>query len=328
MARTLNYIDAINEALHQEMQRDDRVCILGEDLGLGGGVFKATAGLYEKFGEERVLDTPLAEAIIIAAAIGASMVGFRPVPEIQFADFIADAVDPIIEQASKLRYRSAGTFSCPITIRVCWGGGTGGGLYHSQENTVWFAHEPGIRVVAPSTAYDAKGMLIAAIRDDNPVLYFEHKKLYRTAKGEVPEEPYTVSLDEAAIRRPGRDMTVLTYGFMTSVAVEAAEEMAKRGVEAEIVDLRTLAPLDKKTIAASVKKTNRCLIVHEDKKTLGMGAELAAILNEEAFDDLDAPVMRVCGPDIPAVPFSPPLEKFFMVDKQKVLEGMERLAAY
>lgn len=328
MARTLNYIDAINEALHQEMQRDERVCILGEDLGLGGGVFKATAGLYERFGEERVLDTPLAEAIIIAAAIGASLVGFRPVPEIQFADFIADAVDPIIEQASKLRYRSAGAFSCPITIRVCWGGGTGGGLYHSQENTVWFAHEPGIRVVAPSTAYDAKGMLIAAIRDDNPVLYFEHKKLYRTAKSEVPEEPYTVSLDEAAIRRPGRDMTVLTYGFMTGVAVEAAEDMAKRGIEAEIVDLRTLAPLDKKTIVASVKKTNRCLIVHEDKKTLGMGAELSAIVNEEAFDDLDAPIMRVAGPDIPAVPFSPPLEKFFMVDRQKVLAGMEKLAAY
>ena len=270
MARTITFIDAINEALHQEMERDSRVCILGEDLGMGGGVFKATAGLYQKFGEERVLDSPLAEGIIIAAAIGASLVGYRPVPEIQFADFIGDAVDPILQQAAKLRYRSSGGYSCPITIRVCWGGGTGGGLYHSQENTTWFAHEPGIRVLAPSTAYDAKGMLIAAIRDENPVLFFEHKKLYRTAKSEVPEEPYTVSLDEAAVRRPGRDMTILTYGYMASVAMEAAEEMAKRGVDAEVVDLRTLAPLDKKTIVESVRKTNRCLIVHEDTKTLGM----------------------------------------------------------
>jgi 2-oxoisovalerate dehydrogenase E1 component beta subunit len=328
MARTIAYIDAINEALHQEMERDERVCILGEDLGMGGGVFKATAGLYQKFGEDRILDTPLAEGIIIAAAIGASMVGYRPVPEIQFADFIGDAVDPILQQAAKLRYRSSGGFSCPITIRVCWGGGTGGGLYHSQENTVWFAHEPGIRVLAPSTAYDAKGMLIAAIRDENPVLFFEHKKLYRTAKGDVPEELYTASLDEAAVRRPGRDMTILTYGFMTGIAVEAADEMAGRGVEAEVVDLRTLNPLDKKTIVESVRRTNRCLIVHEDSKTLGMGAELSAILNEEAFDDLDAPIMRVTGPDIPPVPFSPPLEKFFMVNKDKVLAGMEKLAAY
>jgi 2-oxoisovalerate dehydrogenase E1 component beta subunit len=328
MARTIAFIDAINEALHQEMERDDRVCILGEDLGMGGGVFKATAGLYQKFGEDRILDTPLAEGIIIAAAIGASMVGYRPVPEIQFADFIGDAVDPILQQAAKLRYRSAGGFSCPITIRVCWGGGTGGGLYHSQENTTWFAHEPGIRVLVPSTAYDAKGMLIAAIRDENPVLFFEHKKLYRTAKGDVPEDLYTVSLDEAAIRRPGSDMTILTYGYMTGLSVEAADEMAKRGVEAEVVDLRTLAPLDKKTIVESVRRTNRCLIVHEDTKTLGIGAELSAILNEEAFDDLDAPILRVTGPDIPPVPFSPPLEKFFMVDKEKILAGMEKLAAY
>ncbi|HVB99336.1 MAG TPA: alpha-ketoacid dehydrogenase subunit beta, partial [Candidatus Dormibacteraeota bacterium] len=301
MARVITYIDAINEALHQEMERDESVCILGEDLGLGGGVFKATAGLYQKFGEERVLDSPLAEGIIIGAAIGASLMGFRPVPEIQFADFIGDAVDPIIEQAAKLRYRSAGGFTCPITVRICWGGGTGGGLYHSQENTLWFAHEPGLRVLVPSTPYDAKGMLIAAIRDNNPVLFFEHKKLYRMAKGEVPEELYTVPLDQASVRRPGRDMTVLTYGYMTNLVMEAAEEMAKQGVEIEVVDLRTLAPLDKKTIVDSVRKTSRCLVVHEDTKTFGVGAELAAILNEEAFDDLDAPVMRVTGPDIPPV---------------------------
>lgn len=328
MARTITYIDAINEALHQEMERDESVCIIGEDLGVGGGVFKATAGLYQKFGEDRVLDSPLAEGIIIGAAIGASLVGLRPVPEIQFADFIGDAVDPILQQASKLHYRSAGGFTCPITIRICWGGGTGGGLYHSQENTLWFAHAPGLRVLVPSTPYDAKGMLVAAIRDNNPTMFFEHKKLYRTAKGEVPEELYTVPLDQAVVRRPGRDMTVLTYGYMHSLVLEAAEEMSKQGVEAEVVDLRSLAPLDKKTIVDSVRKTNRCLIVHEDTKTFGIGAELTAILNEEAFDDLDAPIMRVTGPDVPPVPFSPPLEKFFMVDKPKILAGMEKLAAY
>ncbi len=328
MARTLAFIEAITEALRQEMERDDRVFILGEDIGLSGGVFKATAGLYEKFGEERVLDTPLAEGIIIAAAIGSAMVGLRPVPEIQFTDFITPAMDQIVQQASKIRYRSAGGFSCPITVRICCGGGVGGGLYHSQENTAWFVHEPGLKVVMPSTPYDAKGMLLAAIRDPNPVLFFEHKKLYRTIKGEVPEDDYTVPIGPAAIRREGRDVTVLTYGFMTHVALEAAEAMAKRGVEAEVVEVRTLSPLDKETILNSVKKTSKCLIVHEDKRTMGIGAELAAIVGEEAFDYLDGPVVRVTGPDIPAIPFSPPLEKFFLVNEDQIVAAMERLAAY
>jgi 2-oxoisovalerate dehydrogenase E1 component subunit beta len=328
MARTINLIDAITEALDQEMGRDERVFILGEDIGPSGGVFKATAGLFEKYGEDRVLDTPLAEGIIIAAAIGSSMVGLRPVPEIQFADFVTPAVEQIVQQASKLRYRSAGGYSCPITVRICCGGGVGGGLYHSQENASWFVHEPGLKVVMPSTAYDAKGLLLAAIRDPDPVLYFEHKKLYRTVKGEVPEGDYTVPIGPAAIRREGRDMTILTYGFMTHTAMEAAEQMAARGVEAEVVDLRTLAPLDRDTILESVRKTGKGMVVHEDNLTGGFGAEVAAIISEHAFGDLDGPVVRVAAPDIPAMPFNTPQEEFFMPNPHKIAEAMRKLAAY
>jgi 2-oxoisovalerate dehydrogenase E1 component beta subunit len=328
MARVLNFIDAITEALDQELGRDERVFILGEDIGLSGGVFKATHGLLDKYGEDRVLDTPLAEGIIIAAAIGSSMMGLRPVPEIQFTDFITPAMDQIVQQAAKIHYRTAGTFSCPITVRICCGGGVSGGLYHSQENAAWFVHEPGLKVVMPSTPYDAKGMLVAAIRDSSPVLFFEHKKLYRTIKGEVPEEDYTVPIGPAAIRREGKDLTIISYGFMVHVALEAAETMAKRGIEAEVIDLRTLSPIDKETILKSVRKTNKVLIVHEDKKTMGIGAELAAIITEEAFDDLDGPVVRVTAPDIPAIPFSPPLEKYWLVNPEKVVTAIEQLAAY
>jgi 2-oxoisovalerate dehydrogenase E1 component beta subunit len=321
-------LEAINEALSQEMERDDRVFILGEDIGLSGGVFKVTNGLLDRFGEDRVLDTPLAEGIIIAAAIGSSMVGLRPVPEIQFADFITPAVEQIVQQASKLRYRSAGGYSCPITVRVCCGAGGGSGLYHSQENASWFVHEPGLKVVMPSTAYDAKGMLLAAIRDPDPVLFFEHKSLYRTAKGDVPEGDYTVPIGPAVVRREGRDMTILTYGLMTQMSLDAAEKLAQQGTAAEVVEIRTLAPIDKATIIASVRKTSKCLIVHEDKRTMGFGAELAAIISEEAFEDLDGPVMRVTGPDVPAIPFSPNLDKAWQVNEGKILAGMEQLAAY
>lgn len=321
-------LEAINEALSQEMERDDRVFILGEDIGLSGGVFKVTNGLLDRFGEDRVLDTPLAEGIIIAAAIGSSMVGLRPVPEIQFADFITPAVEQIVQQASKLRYRSAGGYSCPITVRVCCGAGGGSGLYHSQENASWFVHEPGLKVVMPSTAYDAKGMLLAAIRDPDPVLLFEHKSLYRTAKGDVPEGDYTVPIGPAVVRREGRDMTILTYGLMTQMSLDAAEKLAQQGTAAEVVEIRTLAPIDKATIIASVRKTSKCLIVHEDKRTMGFGAELAAIISEEAFEDLDGPVMRVTGPDVPAIPFSPNLDKAWQVNEGKILAGMEQLAAY
>jgi 2-oxoisovalerate dehydrogenase E1 component beta subunit len=328
MPRTINYIDAITEALDQEMGRDDRVFIMGEDIGPSGGVFKATAGLFDKYGEDRVLDTPLAENNIIASAIGAAMVGLRPVPEIQFADFITPAMDTIVQQAAKIHYRSAGAYTCPITIRICCGASSGSGLYHSQENATWFTHEPGLKVVMPSTAYDAKGLLLAAIRDPNPVLYFEHKKLYRSVKGEVPEGDFTVPLGKAAVRREGRDLTVLTYGSMVSLSLEAAELMSKRGVEAEVLDLRTLSPLDKEAILTSVRKTSKCLIVHEDKRTMGLGAELSAIVGEEAFDDLDGPIVRITGPDIPAMPFSPPLEKAWLLNVDKILAGMEKLAAY
>ncbi len=328
MPRTINYIDAITEALDQEMGRDDRVFVMGEDIGPSGGVFKATAGLFDKYGEDRVLDTPLAENNIIASAIGAAMVGLRPVPEIQFADFITPAMDTIVQQAAKIHYRSAGAYTCPITIRVCCGASSGSGLYHSQENATWFTHEPGLKVVMPSTAYDAKGLLLAAIRDPNPVLYFEHKKLYRSVKDEVPEGDFTVPLGKAAIRREGRDITVLTYGSMVQLSLEAAEQMSKRGIEAEILDLRTLSPLDKDAILTSVRKTSKCLIVHEDKRTMGLGAELSAIVGEEAFDDLDGPIIRITGPDIPAMPFSPPLERAWLVNTEKILAGMEKLAAY
>ncbi len=328
MARVLNYIDAITEALDQELARDERVFILGEDIGLSGGVFKATAHLLDKYGEERVLDTPLAEGIIIAAAIGSAMMGLRPVPEIQFTDFITPAMDQLVQQAAKIHYRSAGAYSCPITVRICCGGGVSGGLYHSQENAVWFVHEPGLKVVMPSTPYDAKGLLLASIRDTSPVLFFEHKKLYRTIKGEVPEGDYTVPIGTAAVRREGKDLTIVSYGFMMHVVLEAAETMSKRGVEAEVIDLRTLSPIDKETILKSVRKTNKALIVHEDKRTMGIGAELAAIITEEAFDDLDGPVVRVTGPDIPAIPFSPPLEKYFLVNPEKVVAAIEQLAAY
>jgi 2-oxoisovalerate dehydrogenase E1 component beta subunit len=310
------------------MGRDDRVFIMGEDIGPSGGVFKATAGLFDKYGEDRVLDTPLAENNIIASAIGAAMVGLRPVPEIQFADFITPAMDTIVQQAAKIHYRSAGAYTCPITIRICCGASSGSGLYHSQENATWFTHEPGLKVVMPSTAYDAKGLLLAAIRDPNPVLYFEHKKLYRSVKGEVPEGDFTVPLGKAAVRREGRDLTVLTYGSMVSLSLEAAELMSKRGVEAEVLDLRTLSPLDKEAILTSVRKTSKCLIVHEDKRTMGLGAELSAIVGEEAFDDLDGPIVRITGPDIPAMPFSPPLEKAWLLNVDKILAGMEKLAAY
>jgi 2-oxoisovalerate dehydrogenase E1 component beta subunit len=328
MARSITMIEAINEALDQELARDERVFLLGEDIGLSGGVFKATANLLDKYGEDRVLDTPLAEGIIIASAIGCAMMGLRPVPEIQFTDFITPAMDQLVQQAAKLHYRSAGGFTCAFTTRICCGGGASGGLYHSQENASWFVHEPGIKVVMPSTPYDAKGLLLASIRDSSPVLFFEHKKLYRSVKGEVPEGDYTVPLGKAAIRREGGDLTIITYGSMVGVSLHAADEMAKRGVEGEVIDLRTLSPIDKDAILDSVRKTNKVLIVHEDKKTMGIGAEIAAIVTEEAFDHLDGPVMRVTGPDIPAVPFSPNLEKYFMVNPEKVVAAMEQLAAY
>jgi len=325
----MTYIDAINAALREEMTRDPRVFIMGEDVGKMGGAFKATKGLLDEFGSERVIDSPLAEGVIISASIGAAMAGMRPVPEIQFVDFITPAMDAITQQAAKLRYRSAGTQTCPMTIRICYGGGVGGGLYHSQSNTTWFAHTPGLVVVAPSTPYDAKGLLKAAIRDDNPVMFFEHKKLYRSIKEEVPDGDYTVPLLKAAIRRKGRDITAITYGYTLQLTLQAAEQMKrKHGVEVEVVDLRTLAPLDKDTFLESVAKTSRAVVIYEDNRTLGIGAEVSAIIAEQAFDCLDAPILRVAAPDVPLLPAASELEKFCVVSVDKIVAAFEQTLAH
>jgi 2-oxoisovalerate dehydrogenase E1 component beta subunit len=325
----MTYIDAINAALHEEMERDPQVFVLGEDIGRMGGAFRATKGLLDKFGSERVIDTPLSESAIISSSIGAAMAGMRPVPEIQFVDFITPAMDAITQQAAKLRYRSAGTQTCPMTIRVCYGGGVGGGLYHSQSNTSWFVHCPGLVVVAPSTPYDAKGMLKAAIRDDNPVMFFEHKKLYRSVKEEVPDSDYTVPLLKAAIRRLGTDITAISYGYTLQLTLQAAEQMKKKhGVDVEVVDLRTLAPLDTDTFLESVAKTSRAVIIHEDNRTLGIGAEVAAIIAEQAFDCLDAPILRVTAPDVPLLPAAGEMEKFCVISVEKILTAFERTMAH
>jgi 2-oxoisovalerate dehydrogenase E1 component beta subunit len=323
------YIDAITSALGEEMRRDPSVFIIGEDVGVMGGVFKATKGLHDEFGPDRVIDSPLAEGIIVSSSIGAALAGMRPVPEIQFADFITPAMDAITQQAAKLRYRSAGTQTCPLTLRVCYGGGVGGGLYHSQTNTTWFAHEPGLVVLAPGTVYDAKGMLKAAIRDDNPVIYFEHKKLYRSIKEEIPDEEYVADPYKAAVRRPGKHLTAISYGYTLQLTLQAAEKLKQeKDVDVEVVDLRVLNPLDKDTFLESVARTNRCVIVHEDHRTLGIGAEISAILAEEAFDCLDAPIVRVTAPDVPAIPFSAPLEKFYMPSVEKIASAIEKTLEY
>ena len=326
----VTYISAITEALQEEMRRDERVFIIGEDVGVEGGVFKATKGLYEEFGAERVIDSPLAEGVIVSASIGAALAGLKPVPEIQFSDFITPAMDALTQQAAKLRYRSGGTQTCPLTLRVCYGGGVGGGLYHSQTNTTWFAHEPGLVVVAPGTVADAKGMLKAAIRQDDPVIYFEHKKLYRSIKEDLPDgDDFVTDLFKAAVRRPGTDLTLVTYGWTLQLSLQAAEKIhAETGAEIEVVDLRVLNPLDKDTFLESLAKTGRMLIVHEDHRTLGIGAEIAAIAAEQAFDCLDAPIVRLTAPDVPAIPFSAPLEKFYLPSVDKIVDAATKLLNY
>ncbi len=323
------YIDAITTALAEEMRADPSVFILGEDVGVMGGVFKATKGLYEEFGGDRVMDTPLAEGIIVSASIGAALAGMRPVPEIQFSDFVTPAMDAITQQAAKLRYRSAGTQTCPITLRICYGGGVGGGLYHSQTNTTWFAHEPGLIVAAPGTVYDAKGMLKAAIRDDNPVIFFEHKKLYRSIKEDIPDDDYVVPLGKCKVQREGAQLTAISYGYTLQLTLQAADKLrAETGADIEVIDLRTLCPLDSDTFLESVAKTSRCIIIHEDHRTLGIGAEVSAIIAEQAFDCLDAPITRVTAPDVPAIPFSAPLEKFYMPSVEKIMTAMQRTLDY
>ncbi len=327
MPKEISYLEAIREALQEEMRRDNKVFVLGEDVGPYGGAFGITQGFVEEFGELRCLDTPISESAIVGSAIGASLRGYRPVAEMQFADFISCCFDQICNQAATLRYRYGGRASVPIVVRAPSGGNVGGGLYHSQNPEAWFVHRAGLKVVAPSTPWDAKGLLKAAIRDDNPVIYFEHKYLYRRAKGPVPEGDEIVPIGEAAVRRPGSDITLLSYAAMMSPSLEAADRLAKEGVEVEVIDLRTLAPWDKKAVFASVEKTNRCVIVHEDVKTLGIGAEISATLMEERFDFLDAPVMRVTYPDTHQ-PFSHVLEGFNLPNADKIADALRTLAAY
>jgi len=322
-------IEGVRQALDEELARDERVFIMGEDVGPRGGVFRATMGLFEKYGEKRVIDTPLAELSIAGVGIGAALYGMRPICEIQFADFIHPAFNQIVNEAAKLCYRSQGEWTVPIVIRAPYGGGIGGGLYHSQSVEALFAHVPGLKVVIPSTPYDAKGLLKSAVRDPNPVLFFEPKKGYRLIKGEIPEgEEILVPIGPARVSRPGRDLTAFAYGMMHHYTLQAAEQVAAEGIEVEVVDLRTLLPVDRKSIVDSVRKTGKALIVYEDNLTGGYGAEVAATLAEQAFTDLDAPVRRLAGPDVPAVPFSHPLQDWFMPDSAKIAQAMRELAAY
>jgi 2-oxoisovalerate dehydrogenase E1 component beta subunit len=327
MSKELSYLEAIREGLFEEMRRDPKVFVLGEDVGPYGGAFGVTQGLFDEFGEMRVVDTPISESAIVGISIGAALRGYRPVAEMQFADFISCGFDQIVNQAATLRYRYGGRASVPIVVRAPSGGNVGGGLYHSQNPEGWFVHRPGLKVVAPSTAYDAKGLLKAAIRDDNPVIYFEHKYLYRRAKGSVPEGDEIVPIGVAATRREGSDVTLLTYGAMVTPSLEAADRLSKEGLEIEVIDLRTLLPYDKDAIFASLEKTSRVLVVHEDVKTLGIGAELSAVIMEERFDALDAPVMRVTYPDTHP-PFSHVLEAANLPNADKISEALRKLAAY
>src|SRR5689334_20801281 len=327
MPKELTYLEAIREALVEEMRRDPKVFVLGEDVGEYGGAFGVTQGLFQEFGDSRVIDTPISESAIVGISIGASLRGYRPVAEMQFADFISCGFDQIVNQAATLRYRYGGRATVPIVVRAPSGGNVGGGLYHSQNPEGWFIHRPGLKVVAPSTAYDAKGLLKAAIRDDNPVIYFEHKYLYRRAKGPVPEGDDIVPIGEAAVRRHGSDATIVTYGAMVTPSLEAADALARDGVEVEVIDLRTLLPFDKAAIFRSVEKTNRLLVVHEDLKTLGLGAEISAVVMEERFDHLDAPVLRVTYPDT-HVPFSHVLEAANLPNVSTITDALRRLLAY
>ncbi|HAM1790402.1 TPA: alpha-ketoacid dehydrogenase subunit beta [Listeria monocytogenes] len=324
----ISYIDAITMALKEEMERDDKVFILGEDVGKKGGVFKATAGLYDEFGEDRVLDTPLAESAIAGVGIGAAMYGYRPVAEMQFADFIMPAVNQIISEASRIRYRSNNDWSCPIVIRAPFGGGVHGALYHSQSVEKVFFGQPGLKIVVPSSPYDAKGLLKAAIRDNDPVLFFEHKRAYRLLKGEVPETDYIVPIGEANVVREGDDITVITYGLAVQFAQQAAERLAAEGVEAHILDLRTIYPLDQEAIIEATKKTGKVLLVTEDNKQGSIISEVAAIISEHCLFDLDALIARLAGPDTPAMPFAPTMEKHFMINPDKVADAMKELAEF
>ncbi|MCI0627879.1 MAG: alpha-ketoacid dehydrogenase subunit beta [Acidobacteria bacterium] len=321
----VTYLEAIRQGIWEEMDRDSSVFVLGEDVGIYGGAFKVTEGMLERFGEDRVVDTPISESAIVGAAIGAALMGMRPIAEMQFADFISCAFDQITNFAAKCRYRwGAGV---PIVIRGPSGGGIHGGPFHSQNPEMHYVHTPGLKVVAPSTVYDAKGLIKAAIRDEDPVIYFEHKFLYRRLKEELPGGDWIVPIGKADVKRAGSDISVITYGAMMHLALEAAATLANDGIDLEVVDLRTLVPLDKERILDSVKKTSKVILLHEDVRTGGIAGELAAIIAEEAFEYLDGPIMRITAPDTP-VPYSPPLEEFFLPKTSDIIRVARQLAAY
>ena len=326
----ITYVEAIRGALEEEMRRDDRVLVMGEDVGAKGGVFGATAGLFAEFGEERVIDTPLAEAAIVGVSIGCALAGLRPVAEIQFLDFIPPAMDQIINEAAKIRYRSNGDWSCPMVIRAPCGGGVHvhGALYHSQSLEALFAHVPGLKVVIPSTPADAKGLLLSAIRDPDPVCFFEHKALYRSLREEVPEGEHLVPIGKSRVAREGVDLSCITYGATVHEALAAAERLGHDGIEVEVLDLRTVRPLDREAIIATARKTGKVLVCHEANLAVGVGAEVAAIVAEECFQQLDAPVMRLGGPEVPAIPFAEPLAEVYCLGPEKIDAKLRQLAAY
>jgi 2-oxoisovalerate dehydrogenase E1 component beta subunit len=324
-----NVVNTLHDTLHDLMTQDDRVLVMGEDVGARGGVFRVTAGFMEEFGEQRVIDTPLAESSIVGLAIGMALHGLLPIAEIQFADFIHPAFDQLVSEAARLRYRSNGDFGVPMVVRAPYGGGVHGALYHSQSIEAFYGHVPGLKVVLPSTPYDTKGLLRAALKDPDPVLFLEHKKTYRMIKGEVPDEDYEVPIGKADVKREGDDLTCVAYGLMLHLCLEAAAKLEEEdGTKVEVVDVRTVNPLDRETILDSVRKTGKALVVYEDNRTYGVGAEIMATIAEESMFDLDGPLVRVAGPDIPAMPFSGPLEHYYMPDAEGIGKAMKELAAF
>jgi 2-oxoisovalerate dehydrogenase E1 component beta subunit len=322
---TLTYLEAIRQGIWEEMEKDPTVFCIGEDIGIYGGAFKVTDGFIDRFGPERVIDTPIAESAIVGAAFGAALTGMRPVAEFQFMDFIGCAFNQITNMVAKSHYRWGAP--APLVVRGPSGGNVHGGPFHSQNPEMYFVHTPGLKVVCPATAYDAKGLIKASIRDNNPVIFFEHKYLYRRIKDEVPEEDYVVPLGQARVARTGRDLSIISYAAMVHVALEAAEQLSQEGIELEVLDLRTLSPLDRAAIADTVRRTNKVLILHEDVRTGGIAGEIAAIINEDAFDSLDGPIVRLTALDTP-VPFSPPQEEFFLPKVSDVVREVRKLISY
>jgi 2-oxoisovalerate dehydrogenase E1 component beta subunit len=324
-----NVVTAIHDTLHERMAADERVVMLGEDIATRGGVFRVTQGFLDEFGEERVIDTPVAEGMIVGVAVGMALHGLLPVAEIEFADFIHPAFDQMVSEVARMRYRTNGDFGLPMVVRAPYGGGVHGALYHSQSIEAFYGHIPGLKVVVPSTPYDATGMLRAAIDDPDPVLFLEHKRTYRLIKGDVPDEPFVVPIGKADVKREGDDLSVISYGLMLHVCLEAASRLQdQEGVKAEVVDVRTINPLDTETILASVRKTGKAMVVYEDNRTYGAGAEIAATIAEEAMFDLDGPIVRIGGPDVPAMGFATNLEHAFLPDADLIYAHMLELARF